>query len=159
MQRVEHLGREALDHDVGRCDQVEDRGIVGRTRHRTHAVMEEAEQRAACFGIDGRATRRPGAPRVTFRWFDLDHIGARLGEQMRAVRARNADGEVEHSQMREPGQSFRHVRKKSSSRGVQCSLTDGNIVQPCGASGYRSISARFPESSQRAAMNMVSSTR
>ena len=126
---------EPFEHDVGRRDQVEDRGIVGRAGHRAHAVMQEAEQRRALVGVDGRAAGGPRAPRIAVGRLDLDHVGARLGEQVRAVRAGDADGEVEHSQVREPGQSFRHVRKKSSSRGVQCVLTDGNMVQPCGASG------------------------
>ena len=98
-------------------------------------MVQEAEQRGAFIGVDGRAASRPRAPRIAVGWLDLDHVGARLREQVRAVRAGDADGEVEHSQVREPGQSFRHVRKKSSSRGVQCELTDGNIVQPWGASG------------------------
>ena len=98
-------------------------------------MVQEAEERAAFVGVDVRAAGRPRAPRVTFRRFDLDDVGTRLGEQVRAVRARNADGEIEHSQVREPGQSFRHERRKSSSRGVQCALTDGIPVQPCGAPG------------------------
>ncbi len=129
---VEHGRRESFEHDVSRRDEVEDLGIVGCADDRSRAVVEEAEQRATFLGVDGRAAGRPPAQRITVGWLHLHDVGARFREQVRAVRARDPGGEVDDSQVREPGQSFRHARKKSSRRGFQCALTDGSIVQPCG---------------------------
>ena len=93
--------REALDHDVGAGDEVLDLGVAGTPDDRAHPVVQELEQRAADLGVDGRAARRPGAPRIAARRLDLHDVGARVGEQPAAVRARDPRAEIDDPERRQ----------------------------------------------------------
>ena len=82
--------------------QLLDLGVTGAADHRPHAVVEELEQRAALLGVDGRAAGRPRAPRITAGRFDLHHVGAGVGEQSAAVRARDPGAEIDDAERRQP---------------------------------------------------------
>ena len=82
-------------------DQRLDLGIAGTADDRAHAVVQELEERAAGLGVDGRAARRPRAPRVTARRLDLHHVGAGVAEQARAVPAGDAGAQIDDAQRRQ----------------------------------------------------------
>ena len=78
------------------CDQVDvDVGV----RRRDHAVLrgrQEAEEGAVLTGRDRSTALRLASERVTGRVLDLHHVGAAVGQQLGAVRTREAAREVDH---------------------------------------------------------------
>ena len=82
-----HLARMTRDDDVGGADEPSQFG----------AVFERVgiEDRAPLRRVQHREERGLGAEPVTVRRLDLDHVGTGIGEQFRAVRARDTRGEVD----------------------------------------------------------------
>jgi hypothetical protein len=94
--------RQTVDDDVGRRHQLDDLRVLRAADHRPHAVVQEPEERAALDGVDRRASRRPGTPRVAVGRLHLHHVGAGVGEQPAAVRARDAATEVDDAKRAQP---------------------------------------------------------
>jgi hypothetical protein len=109
-QAVLHVGAVVLDHHVGVADELEeDLASLRRLQvegHRPLVAVEVLEIRAlartahALVRVDAR------------RRFDLDHVGAEVGELLDAGRAGADAGEVEHAQAgeRTRGGDVRHGR-------------------------------------------------
>ena len=107
---LDRARREALDHDVGAGGEVEDplaplgaRVVDGGGAFRR---VEEAEEDAVLAGI-GRTSRRAPAPQwiAGARALDLQHVGARVGEQLGAVRSGDLGRQVEDP---DAGERSRH---------------------------------------------------
>ena len=90
---------EALDHDVrDRGHLLERREALGRLqieRHRALVPVPQHERRALAAHERRRAAHVVPALGV----FDLDNVGAVVGEDHRAVRAGEVDGEVQHPEV------------------------------------------------------------
>ena len=102
-ETLHHAGAEVLPDDVGPTDEVvEDLtpGIPGEVeRDGLLAAVDREEVRRLAVGEERRThdPHRVAAVGV----LDLDHLGAHVGEQHRAVRPREHAGEVEHADARE----------------------------------------------------------
>ena len=124
-----HVRTEILDHDIGLLDHALERGQALR--------RFEVERHAALVAVQIlkiRALAR--AAHLIFdagRGFDLDDIGAPIGELANAGRARAHAGEVEH---RKTCQSFRRTGKRHC-RSLRSAFT--RIKYPlCGCELHRS---------------------
>ena len=62
--------------------------------HTVFRARQEAEQCAVAAGLNGGARGRPVPQRITFRRLDFDHVGAAIGQQLGAVRARYSGGQI-----------------------------------------------------------------
>ena len=60
--------------------------------------VEEVEERAVGVWCDDGAGGRPSAQRIAVRRLDLDDLRATVGEQLRAVRARDPGREIDHAE-------------------------------------------------------------
>ena len=92
-----HAGTEILQHHVGAVDQVpEDLEVGGALRSSTDAALVAVPQH------EGRALAldegRRAADRIALRAFDLDHVGAHVGELHAAERTRQMRRQVEDHQ-------------------------------------------------------------
>src|SRR5204863_2753435 len=92
---------EALDGDVGPGKEVLDVGAARCPSHRSFARVEVAEERRAVARVGRVARRGVRAERVAAGRLDLDHVDARVGEELRAVRPGDLGAEVDEAQMRE----------------------------------------------------------
>ena len=103
----DHLGHEPAvagharprgpDDGIRPCQQCLDERTVSLRfgDHGTFRAGQEREQRTVS-AVGGLGTRgRPAAQRVASGWLDLDHLGATVGEQFRAVRAGDPAGHVD----------------------------------------------------------------
>ena len=99
-----HVGAEILHHDVGLLDHALERG---QSRRRL-----QIERHAALVAVQVLKVRTLARPAHRLfrsrRRFDLDDIGAPIGELAHAGRSRPHPGEIEH---REAGESFRSAGK------------------------------------------------
>ena len=97
LQSPHHARAEILDQHVGACDQTANRfHSLGRFQieHQTFlADVELAEGGAAII-----AHRRAGSHRLAFGGFDLDDLGAHIGEHPRAMRSGDRGRKIEHAQ-------------------------------------------------------------
>ena len=88
------------DDDLGVVEQRVDQADVGvGVRRRDHAVLrgrQEAEEGAVLTGWDRGAALRLAPERVAGVVLDLHHVGAAVGQQLGAVRTRQAAREVDH---------------------------------------------------------------
>ena len=94
---LHHAGPEVLDQHVGLADEAMHQG--------DRLGMLQVEREAALAGVElaeigalAVAQRRAQAHVVALGRFDLQHVGAHVGEQARAVRAGQHDREVEDAE-------------------------------------------------------------
>ena len=92
-----HAGPWGPDGGVRPSQQGIDERIVGVRRgdHGAFRAGQEREQRTVGAVGDLGTRGRPAAQRVAFGWLYLDHLGATVGEQFRAVRAGDPAGHVD----------------------------------------------------------------
>src|SRR5262249_48258943 len=137
-ERVELARPEALDDDVGVRDQLAHREVFQSADDRPDAVVQEPEQRVANVCVHNRAARAPAPPRVAVRGFDLHDVGAGVGKQPAAVRARDAEAEVDDTQR---GQTLLHGQLDEF---VAIGRKYGSWYPP--STGWNSTSTRRPTS-------------
>ena len=92
---VDDARSERIHEDVGGRDEVEHVRVVDRTDDRALAGVEELEQGTVFTLV--QADRRTRTERVALRRFDLDHLGARVSEQLRAVGTGDLAGALDDS--------------------------------------------------------------
>jgi hypothetical protein len=84
-----------LDDEVGVGEERRDAGISGRPDDRLLARVQVREERRV-LAAQVATRRRPAAQGVPGGRLDLDDLGARVDEELRAVRACDLRREVEH---------------------------------------------------------------
>ena len=106
-------GLEVLDQDVGVGQHLQDDRLAFRLaqidRHRAFVAIDADEVAGVAF-VERRA---PVAHLVALRRLDLDHVGAVIGQDHRAVRPAKHAGQVDDFQ---PGQSAGGFRQSLASR-------------------------------------------
>ncbi len=95
LRLLDAAGREALHDQIGAGDQRRDRGVLRSADHGALRRVEELEEGAVAAAQIGTG-RRPAAQRIAVRALDLDHVGAGVGEQLRAVGTGDLGGEVDY---------------------------------------------------------------
>jgi hypothetical protein len=103
-EALRHAGREALEHHVGAVGELEEAFVVAGVLQVEHDAPPAAQPH-------GRRCER--AERVTAGWFDLDDVGAMVGEQHAGEGPGHALSEVEDAQSGEHG-----IRHGGRVRGV-----------------------------------------
>jgi uncharacterized protein YggE len=109
----EHAGAEVLHHDIGaRDERVEHAASLGALEVQRHALLVPVDaQEIRALAVD---EGRPPRARVVAaaRLLDLDHPRAHVGEQHRAVRARQHARQIQHRHTREwTGRMVRSTRR------------------------------------------------
>ncbi len=94
---VEAAGPEALDDDVGVGEQRVDVRIARLADHGALARAEVAEERRAFFEGYLLTRRAVGAERIAAGRLHLDHVDARVDEQLRGVSTGDARAEVDRA--------------------------------------------------------------
>ena len=106
---VERAGRAALDDDVRTRAEVEHVVVARFAEHDALRRVEELEQRPG----------RPGAHGFTCRRLDLDDVGTRVSEQLRAVRTRDLRRDVDDASSGQHAGMLAHAAELPH-RDVEC---------------------------------------
>ncbi len=131
-----HPGAEVLQHDIGPADEVAQGGAVGFVLHvdldRPLVAVDRVEDGA--FAADARIGQVEVARQVARAGaFDLDHIGAEVGEFQRGIGAGEELAEIQHAQaFQRQGQG--HGAKLSAKRRSRASSAVSGAVRPVRAS-------------------------
>ncbi len=98
VELLDHPRLERLDHEIGAGDQREDMLVAGLAHDRFLRGIEELEE-GAVPSVELLIARAPTPQRVTALRLDLDHLGVRIGEQLRRVGPRDPIAEIDDAQM------------------------------------------------------------